>query len=272
MLRVRRLIQSLELYNRDDLSIYISVPAADYEIFFQYFQKDRCHILTDEGILALTEAVYGPIPASFPPHLLQQLVKLEFWRMGLSEYYLWIDSDSYLIRPFKERDFFREGKPLTVMHEGDGLFEFMEQRGDHRVRTDFQCNVRKTQKLFNRIGPDYDFGPSPVLWSSEVLRSLSEEFILPRRMTLYEILQNYPGEITLYGEYLLYSQKISFAAGGPFFKVFHYPEQFFAAQEQGEWDHSLAERYLGVVIQSNWAQLPPAKKRLWWRIRDCFPR
>ncbi len=266
MLRARRLAESIALYSLDDIPFYLSVPAADREAFVAHFKPFRCHILTDEEILAQTRAVYGPIPSSFPPHLIQQLIKLEFWRMGLAEHYLWVDSDSYFIRAFGEQNFFWGNVPLTVMHEGDGLFEFMEQMGNPRVRTQFQCMVRKIKKLFNRTGPDYDFGPSSVLWSCQVLEALAEEFILPRKTTIYEILRRYPSELTLYGEYLLYSGKIPLYPVGPFFKMFHYPEQFYAAQEQGEWDHSLAERYLGVIIQSNWARLPPTKKGLWQRI------
>jgi hypothetical protein len=268
MLRTRRLAQSLALYNLDDIPFYLSVPAADREAFEACFKPFRCHILTDEEILAQTRAVYGPIPSSFPPHLVQQLVKLEFWRMHRGEHYLWLDSDSYFIRAFGEQDFFREDVPLTVMHDGGDLFEFMARLGKHRVLTDFQGTVRKMQELFNRNGPDYAFGPSPVLWSCQVLQALAEEFILPRKTTIYEILRRYPGEITLYGEYLLYSRKIPLYPVGPFFKVFHYPEQFCAAQERGEWDHSLAERYLGVVIQSNWARLPLVKKGLPRRVRE----
>lgn len=263
MLRVRRLAQSIALYNQGAIPFYISVPASDRAVFVEHFRSYPCHILTDEDVIAKSQEMYGPIPSTFPLHLVQQLVKLEFWRMGLAEHYLWIDSDSYFIRNFTEQDFFRDGIPLTVMHEKTELFDFMEQWGNYKVRTDFQSNVRRIQQLFRRVGPDYDFGPSPVLWSADVLRSLSDAFIRPRGLTIYEILEQFPVEITLYGEYLLSLRESVFHPCPPFFKVFHYQEQFLDAQEKGEWDYSLAQCYLGVVMQSNWARLKqPAKKRL----------
>lgn len=268
--RTCRLVESVARYNRDVLPFYLSVPAVDRDIFAEKLPAGICHLLTDEDILSRTRETYGPLPASFPPHLQQQLIKLEFWRLGLAANYLWIDSDSYFVRPFGPEDFFQGEIPLTVMHDGGELFEFMARQGRPEVFTDFQRTVGRTKRLFGRVGPDYDFGPSPVLWAAVVLQALAEDFLRPRGMTIYQLLADYPGEITLYGEFLLYSQKIPVRPARPFFKVFHYPEQFYQAQEAGEWDHSWASRYLGVVIQSNWARLPSARKRGWTRFLDLL--
>lgn len=265
LLRACRLARSVALYNRDGIPFYLSVPMADLDLFARNLEDIPCRLLTDEEIVSGIEKIYGPPPASFPEHLRQQLIKLEFWRLGLATNYLWIDSDSYFIRPFGEQDFMQGEIPLIVMHDGGDLFEFMGRQGKPNVLTDFQKTVGKTRDFFGRIGPVYDFGPSPVLWATPVLQTLAEDFLRPRGMTIYQLLAEYPGEITLYGEFLLYAKTIPVLPTGPFFKVFHYPEQFFAAQEQGEWDVSLAERYLGVVIQSNWARLPTLGERGWFR-------
>jgi hypothetical protein len=272
MLRARRLAQSIALYNKEKIPFYLSVPAADRAAFAEHLRPYPCKIVTDEEILARSREVYGPIPSYFPPHLLQQLVKLEFWRLGLGANYLWIDSDSYFIRAFGEKDFFRGEIPLTVMHDGkEELFDCMARLGRPEIYSDFLRAVGKFRALFPRSGPAYDFGPSPVLWASEVLRSLADEVIKPRDTNIFDILSQYPGEITLYGEYLLYSKKMPVEPVRPFFKVFHYPEQFFESQMRGEWEQSLAERYLGVVLQSNWARLPRVKKRWWQGIGGCLP-
>lgn len=270
--RACRLTESISRYNRDALPFYMSVPAVDYDLFADKLPAGVCQLLTDEEILAETRAVYGSPPASFPLHLRQQLIKLEFWRLGLAANYLWIDSDSYFIRPFAEKDFLQGETPLTVMHDGGDLFEFMARQGRPEVLTDFRRTVGRSKQLFGRAGADYDFGPSPVLWGRVVLQALADDFIRPRGLTIYQLLTEYPGEITLYGEFLLFSRKIPLLPTTPFFKVFHYPEQFYQAQEEGEWDHSLARHYLGVVIQSNWARLSPPRAKGLARIMAAWRR
>ena len=64
----------------------------------------------------------------------------------------------------------------------------------------------------------------------------------------------------IYGEYCLASGNDNFVSTEPFFKVFHYLEQFCEAQQQGVCEHSLAEGYLGMIIQSNWTNKREKKK------------
>jgi hypothetical protein len=87
----------------------------------------------------------------------------------------------------------------------------------------------------------------------------------------------------LYGEYLLFSKVIPVMPVDPLFKIYHYAEQFFEAQMMGESEFSLSKKYLGVVIQSNWAKLPARKKpplvrlkrffsKMFWQINENFRR
>lgn len=64
----------------------------------------------------------------------------------------------------------------------------------------------------------------------------------------------------LYGEYLLFSKTIPIVPIDPLFKVYHYAEEFFEAQMEGKSELALSKKYLGVVIQSNWAKLPEQKR------------
>ena len=263
MLRARRLAESINRFNTDKIPFYISVPQSDIDKFRECFMgiKDA-NFVTDEKILKLTGDVYGAIPSFFPRYLIQQLVKMEFWRFNPCENYVWIDSDSYFIKNFTTSDFFSSNgiTPYTIMHLSTDLFDFANKFGKKRIVDDFNKMSRKFKKIFNRKGPSYDFGPSPLIWSSKVLKSLHKEYLNKKNITIYNLLHAYPCEMQLYGEYMLHSHIIPVCQREPLFKVYHYAEQYFESQMKGEYEYSLSKKYLGIVIQSYWTNLKQTKK------------
>lgn len=261
MLRARRLAESVARFNRDAIGLVISVPRQDLAAFTDCFGTIPCRFVTDEEILDLTRAAYGPPPRLFPTHLLQQLLKLEFWRLELAENYLWIDSDSYFIRPFGREDFLSgDGNPYLVQHDNADLLEFADRLGNRKIVTDFTEMAEQFRAWLGRQGPLYAFGPSPLPWSSRVLRHLAEEYLRPQHLTIYQLLERYPCEMHLYGEYLHHCRLIPIVPRGPLFKVFHYSEQFYESQALGESEYGFSHDYLGLVIQSNWARKQAPKK------------
>lgn len=263
VLRARRLAESVHRFNADNIPLYMSVPASDLNMFKQCFDTISCQFITDEEMLAKSTQVHGPLPHRFPSELLQQLIKLEFWRMGSCENYVWIDSDSYFIRTFTVNNFFHdETIPYTVQHDFKDLFDFARRTGNRKIIDDFEQLATKFQKLFNRTGPLYNFGCSPLIWSCKVLESLYEDYLRPNRITIFDLLQEYHCEMQLYGEYLLFSNIMPIIPIDPLFKIYHYVDQFLEGQMKGESDFFLSKQYLGVVMQSNWAKLPERKPPL----------
>ncbi len=100
----------------------------------------------------------------------------------------------------------------------------------------------------------------PLSGAASVLEALFTEFLQPKGMTIYELLYSYPCEMQLYGEFLLASNIQKIVPKDPFFKFFHYSEQFFKAQREGEAEFTLAKKYMGIVMQSNWTD-PKEKKK-----------
>lgn len=267
--RARRLAESVHRYNLDNIPLYLCVPSNDLNAFKNVFAHIPCNFITDENILEKTCQIHGGIPRSFPTHLTQQLIKLEFWRMDLCKNYVWVDSDSYFIKSFSINDFFYdENTPYTIRHESEELRHFSAKHNSIVIQ-DFERMARKFQQLFNRSGPYYNFGYPPMIWSCCVLQSLYEDYIKQNDTTIFQILQEYPCEMQLYGEYLLYSKLIPLIPIEPMFKVFHYAEQFLESQMLGESEFSLAQDYFGIVIQSNWATIDK-KKKVAPRLRHFF--
>jgi len=272
MLRARRMAESVALYNADRLPLYMSVPAKDLRAFRECFGSIPCHFMTDEEVVAASARVNGPLPETFSMHLMQQLVKLEFWRTGVCENYLWLDSDGYFIREFREADFFADdGTLLTVMNDGREFREYAVKHGKPQLIEDFERSSRNNQSMFDRDGECYDFGPCPVLWSCRVLESFYVDYLKLRGQTIFEVLEHYHPDNALYGEYLLYSKVIPINPIEPLFKVFHYSDQFSEAQAMGEWDYTYARQgYFGVIIQSNWARVETPKEGRWRKLAKLF--
>ncbi|MFO7554342.1 MAG: hypothetical protein R6W88_03990 [Desulfobacterales bacterium] len=193
--------------------------------------------------------------------------------MELCKNYVWLDSDSYFIKPFKIKNFFYdEETPYTICHESKELREFSSWHNKEIIEK-FENLAKKMQGLFNRSGPYYNFGYPPLIWSCRVLKSFYEDYLKTNNKTIYEILYKYPCEMQLYGEFLLHSQLIPVIPIEPMFKVFHYAEQFFESQMKGESEFSLLKKYFGIVMQSNWTTIKekkPTKTRLKIFFRKLF--
>lgn len=273
LLRAKRLAESVRDFNCDAIPFYISVPYSDLKLFQESLNDIPCQLITDEEIIERSCEANGPIPPKFRQELLQQLIKLEFWRMNVCSNYVWIDSDSYFIRNFASKDFFYdESVPYTVQHNSQDLFDFARRTNNSKIIRNFELMAVKFQKLFNRSGPHYNFGCSPLIWSCQVLESLYRDYLVPKKISVFELLEAYDCEMQLYGEYLLFSKVIPVAPIEPLFKIYHYAEQFFEAQMIGESERSLSKKYLGVVMQSNWAKLPESKKPTNVRLRRFFSK
>jgi hypothetical protein len=153
------------------------------------------------------------------------------------------------------------------------LLDFARRTGKKKIIVDYHDTRRNMKKLFGRVGPDYDFGPSPVVWSTEVLVDMYSGYLRPKKETMFSLLAAYPCELLLYGEFVLQRKKIPAYPVGPFFKVYHYAEQFFEDEMRGITREELIEAgYLGIVIQSNWARLPGKKRSLHQKVRRKFQK
>jgi len=271
--RARRLIKSIFQYNVDKLPVYLSVPQKDLAQIKDFFQPLPCHFITDEEILSSTKSAYGELPKTFPPHLTQQLIKLEFWRMDNCLNYVWLDSDSYFIKPFNTYDFLHSsGDPYFVQHDCLDLLDFAKRRGRPKIVSDYHVLRKKFKQLFQRTGPNYDFGPCPVVWSVKVLEDMYTQYLVKKNETIFTLLMTYPSELLLYGEFVKQRQQIIVHPVKPFFKVYHYAEQFFEDEVNGVDHEELAEKYFGIVMQSNWAKLPEKKANVGKRIAKEIQR
>lgn len=257
LFRVIRLVKSVAKYNTDNIPLYISVPRNDLALFQEHLGSYSVILIADEEILDASLKKLGCKPGDIlphvPVHLMQQIIKAEFWRWGQCKNYLVVDSDSYFVRPFAINDFlFNDTVPYTVMHEGKEILQFAAREGMKNVIKEYYELRKEFQNIFHRSGRYFDFGPTPVIWSSMVWERLSKDYAEPCKTNIFEMICKHPCELLWYGEYLLHATPFPIVPVEPLFKVYHYKEQFEEGQQLGENEKMISENFLGIVMQSNW--------------------
>jgi hypothetical protein len=253
VLRARRLALSIQKYNADEIPFYISVPEVDLPLFQEHLAGLKVTFICDEDIISTNPKHDLERICLMPGNLSQQVIKSEFWRLGLSENYVCLDSDNEFIRKFHKTDFLApDGYPYTVITEGKEFLEFCVRYYLPKVPVNFQKDSRQVQELFERKGKVYSFGIPPLVWSRKVWVSLEEGMLNPRNQSLADLIVQYPHELRLYGEALLKYRAIPLWPCEDIFKNYLYQSQFLFDKKRGITAEMLSKNYLGIVRQSNW--------------------
>ena len=245
-----QLIDSIREHNVDNIKTYLSIPKDQSYLFEDRIDTDVCEILYDEDIVGkdLVDNWHA-----------QQLVKMKFSQTGLAENYLWIDADSYFIRPFDVSNFMHirtnraalaEDIPYTNITECRDLLSFCATRPAYKhVFESYAKDRVNVMNLFSRKGKLFD-SVCPNLWSSKVLIHMVENYLKPNELTFELLLQHVPGELIWYTEYLLATNVIPIIPCEGWFKAFHYVEQMEECRALGNTEETLSINYLGIVMPS----------------------
>jgi hypothetical protein len=251
--RLEALVETVRRFNDDGLNFFVSVPQSDLAVFRSRLGSEAIEWLTDEDIVHHSSPYAARRLAEMPGMLSQQVVKAEFWRTGLSENYLCLDSDCLLIRPFHASDFLAaDGTPYSVLHEGKASRQFFATHGLSGVVQNLDAEKQVGLELLGRSGLIYNFGPFPVIWSARVWKALADNFLSVKGWSMFDAIQFHPHEATWYGEALLNYGAIPVYPREPLFKAYLYLEEYEADRQVGITTEILARDYLGVVYQSNW--------------------
>ena len=246
----KRLLASYDKYNHEGLPLYVVVPEADVRRFEE---------LAGANVTVLSEAALGqylveqPVAGVRPGYINQEIVKLGFWELDLTDNYFCVDSDAVFVRPFRRDDFMRdETTPYTVLVEDNELKvepRYYEQHWKGRER-----HLRRIQELVGLDDRRLLTCHGHQVMSSTVLRSLKQDFLEPRGWSYAEMLAEAPYEFSWYNFWLQKSQAIPIAVREPLVKTFHHEGQHleYALRRIGPDD--IARGFVGVVVNSNYAR------------------
>lgn len=247
--RVKILINSIEKHNKDNIPVLISVNDEDYDFFKKEF---NCYqIIKDSDIIA---------PTLTDPWRYQQIIKAHLYKLNICKNYLCIDSDSEFIRDFYYTDFlYDEETPYTIMHESKSFLESMDIIGLDSENIFFKNALCATREILGTKGKEWDYGPSPYLWSCSVWQHFVEVYLKDKNQDFEDFFQEIdlitpPSECVIYGEYLLKTRLIDLYPIEGFFKVYHYEKQF-QLEKKNYKIEQLKKVYLGVIMQSNWKKI-----------------
>jgi hypothetical protein len=247
------MITSVEEYNKDSLTLYISVPEDDLPIFKNHIDKKNIILFSEREIVEKIPRLNIKELYAAPGWIRQQVIKSEFWRLEYSDNYLVIDSDCVFIRDFRRDDFIYEnGTPYSIIHEGREFLQTVATFGPKRARNHFLADRLPIKSELSRNGVTYDYGYAPFLWSAKVWISLYDNYLNPKGISFLEAIKIAPSEFTWYGEALLKYQAIKIYPREQFFMHYHYEAQLWLHRLIGVTKHILSKDYMGIVNQSNW--------------------
>ena len=253
--RVIRLAKSISKYNSDNISFYISAPDDEISIFEVEVGKviEGVTFIPETQIIKTIPNVTNKQIYSIRGGLRQQIIKSNFWRLGLTKNYLCLDSDCIFLRNFLINDFIAvDDIPYSVIHEGKTILQPTLILSKRKHREYFIKDRNPIQKELERPGVTYDFGYAPFIWSSEVWLSLESNFLTPNSKSFLDIILEHGSEFTWYGEALLKYRAIPVYPREELFKHYHYYDQFILERIMGVNDSLIRNDYLGKVMQSSW--------------------
>ena len=246
-------MDSIQQFNIDGIHFYVSTPLEDRDLLLQLVGDQGYSWVSDEAIIKAN--MYAPIGVEKDKSgsLTQQVVKSEFWRLGLCETYVCLDSDCIFIRDFKKDDFISpDGVPYTVIYQNKEYFQLAADRGFPKAHLNLRIEGDRVKALFGRRGPNYYCPCPPFIWSAKVWKSLEIHYLAPRNLTFWDICTPENPETLLYLEALLNFEAIPLRPIEQLFRIYYYDWHYFLLRRVGESVSKLRENYLGVIYQSSW--------------------
>lgn len=254
--RLKRLYESIEKHNKDNIPFFISAPSAEKELLQKIIGTEGYEFVPDESIWNFKYQMDG--------WRSQQIIKSNIWKAVDTENYICIDSDQFFIKDFYVKDFIHpSGTLYSVVHENKEVQQYEKLFFGKNYKDNGYCKAVNAyrQAFGSHHGKVYDYGPPPYHWSVKVWKHFEDNYLTPNDLTFetfqLAMQQNYKiafREAVTYGEYLLAARPIELHPISGVFKFYHWKEMYEFEQktELGKLEN-IEANFLGVTLQSNWA-------------------
>ena len=258
------MIESFNKYNVDGLSLVLSVPESEFDMF-NCFKSNTIEIITDEsyaGKYFTTERLHN-LPIGY---VNQEICKLAFWETKITKNYLCLDSDLLFIRDFHESDFMADkNTPFTILVMDKDLAIEKHYHNFWLWRQDFIGKIYKQIGLNDRR---YRTCHGMQVLNATVLKSLKDDFMKSHKYSYADLIAIAPYEFTWYNAWFQKCGLVREVAVEPFFKTFHMRIEYTLSRLRGLDLKDYAYSYVGIILNGNWKK--PAtnyEKPTWWMKR-----
>jgi hypothetical protein len=249
----KRMVQSFHAFNHDQLPLFIVVPDDDLQLF-STLEAENVELIPESEFA--DHLVDHPVHGLRPGYINQEIIKLAFWELGLTENYLCVDSEAEFIRPFTIDDF---------MFDSQDPYSVLVQDLELAVEPTYYSQYWKSrEEALTRITQALDMDSRVILtchghqvFSRKVLESFVQEFLAPRNWDYKDALDLAPYEFTWYNVWLQKTRVHAIYPREPWVKVFHHEGQFLEYVSRGISVEDLARGYLAVVINSSFSRSLP---------------
>jgi hypothetical protein len=244
---VERLMESIHVNNIEGIHTYIVVPSSDLPLFTK-FENSNTSIVIEESIptvFAETE-----IDGTRASYINQEISKLAFHRLNLSENYMCLDSDGIFLKPFRYSDFLsKSGEPYIVLIEDNEIrmdSEYYDRYWKGRSSS-LKSILRFLQMDENEVWLNcHNF----QIFSSSVLRDFESNVLRKHEKDFLDLMKISAYEFSWYN-YYRQSLGIPMKIREPYFKVFHTEYQLSLARLSDLNTEAISRGYFGVCLQSN---------------------
>ena len=245
-----RLVASFNQFNRDSIPLYIVVPDEEISLFAK-FSTSTIEVL-GESILG-SHLVDTDVHGLRPGYINQEIIKLAFWELGLADNYFCVDSEALFIREFYTSDFMATPEvPYTVLVEDNELK--VEPNYFNQYWVQREASLREIQRLVGLDDPIIRTCHGHQVFSTTVLRSFVDEFLIPKGWAYRDALAAAPYEFSWYNMWLQKTKVIPIHQREPLVKVFHNEDQHLEYILRGVTVQDIARGYLAVVVNSSYAR------------------
>ena len=183
---------NIDKYNIDKIPLCVVCPKKDLE----FLKKQLIDGNEDYDLLFFTdEQVLNIENNNVQNWYTQQVVKLSFYKMGICNYYLMLDSDCYFIQNFEVSDFLYDESTI-----------YLPISGGIKSSAKYKSCIPQAFKViqdFLSLDVYYCVHSMPALFISKVLYDFENNFLKEKEITFEDLIKLSPYEIIWYNCYLI---------------------------------------------------------------------
>lgn len=243
-----RLLASIARHNVDTVPVHVVVPDADVPAF------------TGLGADVVPESAFAPHLVTGPSggfsagYLNQEIVKLAFWEVVPVTAYLCVDSDAEFLRDFRRTDFMLDDTtPFTFGSVDAQLATEPQYHREHWVHREPRLRAIAAEVGLDTPAP-YRTAHGHAVFSAAALASFRDGFLAPRGWAYRDAVRTVPLEPSWYTLWLQHERPIPVVWREPVLKTLHNAGEHLDLILAGVDAPSLAQGYLGVVVNSNYSR------------------